>query len=109
MKVCVYGSGAIGSLIAARLAQSGADVGVVARGEQLRAISEQGLTLIEQDGTEHRHTLPVTDDPATLGPQDVVILAMKAHSVPAIATEISPLLGAETAVVGALVQAPAPM
>ncbi len=101
MKVCVYGCGAIGGLLAARLARSEAGVSVVARGEQLSAINENGLTLIEEDGTEHRTTVPAADDPASLGPQDVVILAMKAHSVSAIAPEISPLLGADTTVVTA--------
>lgn len=101
MKICVYGCGAIGSLLAVRLAQAGAEVSVVARGEHLAAIRAHGLQLLS--GVDERITarLPASENPAELGPQDVVLLTMKSHSVPAVAAEIAPLLRADTAVVTA--------
>ena len=101
MKICIYGCGAIGGLLAARLSQSGAIVSVIARGEQLQAIRENGLTLFAEDGTESSAFVMAAEDPAELGPQDVVFLTMKAHQVPAVAAKISLLLGDDTFVVTA--------
>jgi 2-dehydropantoate 2-reductase len=102
MKVCVYGCGAIGSLIAVRLAAAGAIVSVVARGAHLDAIRSNGLQLVPLDGGEPETVQVVaTDNPAELGEQDVVFLTMKSHAVPAVAAEIAPLLGDNTLVVTA--------
>ncbi len=101
MKVCVYGAGAIGGHVAARLAQgaarSGAEVSVVARGPHLRAMQQNGLTVRARDGVLHSRPI-ATDDPASLGPQDAVIVTTKAPALGAVAAGIGPLLGPETAV-----------
>jgi uncharacterized protein YbjT (DUF2867 family) len=100
MKVCVYGAGAIGGQVAAMLARSGVDVSVVARGPHLAAMREKGLTLqTEEDRFTVR--LRCAEDGRDLGPQDYLIVALKAHSVPAIVDRLKPLLGPDTAVVTA--------
>lgn len=93
MKVCVLGAGAIGGHIAARLANAGhAEVSVIARGAQLEAIRKNGVTL--KSGKEEIVGKPaaVTDDPASLPKQDVVIVTVKAHALPALASTIETLL-----------------
>ncbi len=101
MKICVYGAGAIGGYLGAELALSGADVTLIARGPHLAAMKEHGVRL-RIDG-EERVARPVcTDDPAEVGPQDYVIVTLKAHSVPAIVDVMQPLLGPDTAVVWAV-------
>jgi 2-dehydropantoate 2-reductase len=100
MKICIYGAGAIGAYLGARLAQAGNEVSLIARGPHLVAMRENGLRLQIGDQIS---TVPVncTDKPADLGPQDYVILTMKAHSVAPIVDQIKPLLGDDTAVVTA--------
>ncbi len=101
MKICVYGAGAIGGYLGAQLALSGADVTLIARGPHLAAMKEHGVRL-QSDG-EERVAHPVcTDDPAEAGPQDYVIVTLKAHSVPGIVDVMQPLLGPDTAVVWAV-------
>lgn len=97
MRICVYGAGAIGGHIAARLAKGGAEVSIVARGPHLRAVQEDGLTVQAADGVLHCRPR-ATDDPSRLGPQDAVIVTVKAPALPAVAAGIGPLLGPETAV-----------
>ena len=101
MKICIYGAGAIGGFIGAKLAAKGeAEVSLVARGPHLLAMQANGLTVREKDRkTNVRVT--ATDRPAELGPQDYVILALKAHSVTAVLESIKPLFGPDTAVVTA--------
>lgn len=98
MKICIFGAGAIGGYMGAKLAMAGADVSLVARGPHLAAMQANGLTLIE-NGTETTVPVRASDDPATLGPQDYVIITLKAHSVPGVVDAMQPLLGPETAVV----------
>ena len=100
MKICIYGAGAIGSYLGAQLATTGCDVSFVARGPHLEAMRENGLTLKRGD-EERNMAVKCTDNPAELGPQDYVILTLKAHSVISIVDQIEPLLGPETAVVTA--------
>ncbi len=101
MKICVYGAGAIGGYLGAELALSGVDVTLIARGPHLAAMKEHGVRL-QIDG-EERVAHPIcTDDPAEVGPQDYVIITLKAHSVPAIVDVMQPLLGPDTAVVWAV-------
>ncbi|MEM6942077.1 MAG: 2-dehydropantoate 2-reductase N-terminal domain-containing protein, partial [Pseudomonadota bacterium] len=69
MKICVFGAGAIGGYMGAKLAQAGADVSLVARGPHLKAMQENGLTLIEEGETTNQK-VTVSEDPAALGPQD---------------------------------------
>jgi 2-dehydropantoate 2-reductase len=97
MKICVYGAGAIGGHVAARLAKGGATVAVIARGEHLRAIQGDGLRVRAPDG-EMRPAVQATDDPAELGPQDAVVVTVKAPALPAVAAGIGKLLGPDTPV-----------
>ena len=99
MKVCVFGAGAIGGYLAAKLAAAGrVELSVVARGAHLKAIRAGGLRLIDEDGDR---SLPVTagDDATAFGPQDYVLLTLKAHSVTGALDAMAPLIGGETAVV----------
>lgn len=99
-RVAVYGAGAIGGYLAVRMAAGGAEVSLVARGPHLAAIKENGLTLESEAGRETVR-LPASDNPADLGEQDYVVLALKAHGVGAILEPLQSLLGPETAVVTA--------
>lgn len=102
MKVCIYGTGAIGGLIAARLARAGeCDVSVIARGATLRAVLDRGLT-VQQGGAPWQASVRATDDPAQLGAQDLVVLAVKATGLAEVATRIGPLLGVQTIVLPAM-------
>ncbi|WP_119271834.1 2-dehydropantoate 2-reductase [Taklimakanibacter deserti] len=101
MRICVFGAGAIGGLVGARLARQGdAEVSLIARGPHLAAMRENGLTLKDESG-ETRVKVQATDKPQELGPQDYVFLALKAHSLPGILDSLKPLLGPDTAVVTA--------
>lgn len=101
MKICIYGAGAIGGYMGAELARSGVDVSLIARGPHLAAMRENGLKL--RIGDEEHVTHPTcTDNPADLGPQDFVIVTLKAHSVPHVIDAMQPLLGPDTAVVTAV-------
>jgi len=101
MRICVYGAGAVGGLLGARLAQAGCDVSLVARGAHLAAMQANGLRL-RADGEELLVHPRCTDRAAELGPQDYVIVALKAHSVPAVVDELASLFGPDTAVVTAV-------
>ena len=98
MKICVFGAGAIGGYMGAKLAEAGADVSLVARGPHLAAMQARGLTLIEHGETK---TVPVNaaQDPAELGHQDYLIITLKAHSVPPLVPRMAPLIGPGTTIV----------
>lgn len=94
MKICVYGAGAIGGHVAARLiAATRHDVSVIARGESLTAIRESGLTLHSAGEVIKAVPVAVTDDPSRLPPQDLVIVTVKAPGLPSIAESIAGLSG----------------
>ena len=96
----MVGAGAIGGMMATRLAAAGHAVSVVARGEHLDAIRRDGLRLVEVDGTETvASNLHASDDFGALGPHDTVILALKAHQIAAVAHELGRLCHDETMVV----------
>lgn len=101
MKICIYGAGAIGGYMGVQLARAGAEVSLVARGPHLEAMKKNGLKLII-DGEERVEHLNCTSDPKELGPQDYVIIALKAHSVPNVVDAMQPLLGNDTSVVTAV-------
>jgi 2-dehydropantoate 2-reductase len=101
MRVCIFGAGAIGGYLGVRMAEAGADVSLVARGSHLAAIRERGLTLRELGATRTRR-LRATDQPAELGRQDFVILALKANQIETALDSMRPLLGPHTAVVTAV-------
>lgn len=100
MKICVFGAGAIGGWLGAKLAAAGADVTLVARGAHLAAMRERGLTLIDGSG---QRVVPVraTGETGGLGAQDFVVLTVKAHAVAPALDDICALLGPRTAVVTA--------
>ena len=99
MKVCIFGAGAIGGYLAAHLAQvDGVSVSVVARGAHLDAIRRDGLVLESPAGTL-RARIQASDHPRDLGPQDLVLLALKSHQVAPSLDAIQELLGPRTAVV----------
>jgi 2-dehydropantoate 2-reductase len=97
MRICVFGAGAIGGNFAARLAAAGNEVSVVARGTHLEAMRARGLTLLAGD---KKIVVPVkaSDQPADLGPQDAVLVTLKASGQQALAGTIEPLLGPDTPV-----------
>ena len=101
MKICIYGAGAVGGLMAAWLARAGHAVSVVARGENLTAIRERGLR-VRSEGKEDAYAVKADSDPAKLGPQDCVIVAVKGQSLPEVARGIGPLLGPGTSIVTAM-------
>lgn len=102
MKICIYGAGAIGGFIAARLAASGvAEVSVVARGDTLAALRAHGQRL-RQGGQLVAVPVQASDDPAALGPQDGVVIAVKGPALAAVAARIAPLLGPHTWVLPAM-------
>jgi 2-dehydropantoate 2-reductase len=101
MKVTVYGAGAIGGLMGARLAFGGHDVSVIARGATLQALRQHGLRLAGQDKLA-AFAVRAEQDPAALGAQDLVILAVKSPALPDVAAHIAPLIGPGTIVVSAM-------
>jgi 2-dehydropantoate 2-reductase len=94
MKICIFGAGAVGSHVAARLAAAKTDtITVVARGAHLKAIQERGITLRHYGGEEMIGRPAVaTDDPSSLPPQDLVIVALKATALPGVAATLAQLL-----------------
>jgi 2-dehydropantoate 2-reductase len=101
MRVCVAGAGAIGTTLAVRLSRSGGetgvDISVLARGNTLSVIRNEGLALTDLEGT-HR-ARPRVGYAADLGEQDVIFLCAKAQDLPSLADAVAPLLGPETLIV----------
>ena len=96
--ICVFGAGAIGGFMAARLAHAGTPVSVVARGPHAAAIAKDGLVL--QSGGETIRTRPdIVSNTAELGPQDYVVITLKAHSIQPALPAIAPLIGPSTTIV----------
>src|SRR5436190_1637193 len=98
VRIVIAGAGAIGGYIGARLARAGADVVLFARGPHLRAMQDRGLRVLSPDG-DFEVKPRVAGDLAAIGPADVVLLGVKAHSLTALAPQLPPLLGPDTAVV----------
>jgi 2-dehydropantoate 2-reductase len=101
MKACVYGAGAIGGWMGARLAQAGCQLSAVARGATLDALRREGLRL-QQDDRLLATSVRASDNPEKLGPQDLVIVAVKAPAMAQVAASMAPLLGPETIVLTAM-------
>ncbi len=99
MKICVIGAGAIGGMMAVKFGLAGEDVTVIARGPKLEAIQKKGFKLIWEDGTEHVAEVRATDKIGDVGPQDVIILAVKAHQLDQVAREVPSLVGDDTMIV----------
>jgi len=101
VKICIYGAGAVGGLLAAWLARAGHEVSVLARGAHLDAIRAQGLR-VRSNNEVQAFKLRAESDPAKLGPQDYVLVVVKAQSLTEVASRIAPLLGADTSIVTAM-------
>jgi 2-dehydropantoate 2-reductase len=100
MKIAIIGAGAIGGYVGVKLALAGEDVTFVARGANLAAIRANGMKLVMPDSSElHAKNVRATQDYSAAGPQDLVILAMKAHQVEAVADDVPKLFGPQTSVV----------
>ena len=100
MKIAIIGAGAIGGYVGTRLAHAGDEVTFIARGSNLEALRARGIRLVMGDGSEVSvPKVRATDNYAEPGPQDMVILAMKAHHVEAVAPQVPNLFGPETVVV----------
>ena len=102
MKICIFGVGAIGSYLGAKLAKlprSEVQVTLIARGEKLKALQNKGLKLEENGSSETTDNFVATDDVNSVEPQDVIFVTVKAQSVPKIAPSLPALYGSETMVV----------
>ena len=99
MRIAVMGSGGVGGYLGARLAATGQDVTFVARGAHLAAINEGGLALRSGLGDVLIRPAQASDDPATIGPVDLVIFAVKLYDTETAAAATKPLLGPHTGVV----------
>src|ERR1700677_3508900 len=100
MKVAIVGVGAIGGYVGHCLARAGEDVTFIARGKNLEALRARGTRLLRADGSEEAvPQVKATADYAAAGPQDLVILAMKAHQLESVALDVPRLFGPDTVVV----------
>lgn len=99
MKIAVVGAGAIGGYVGGWLAVAGEEVTFIARGANLQAIRRTGMRVIGEDGTEVIARAAAYDKTSDAGPQDVVVLAVKAHQVGGIAADLAALCHAETSIV----------
>jgi 2-dehydropantoate 2-reductase len=109
MRIAIFGTGGVGGYFGGRLAQAGEEVSFVARGEHLRALQRGGLRVESIGGDFHINPVQATDDPATIGPVDVVLVGVKTWQLPEAAEQMRSLVGPETVVVPLLngVEAPA--
>lgn len=98
MKIAVFGAGAIGGYIGAKLALAGVDVTLIARGPHLEAMRTQGLRLIEGETDRVSHPRAIADA-RDAGPQDYLIVALKAHQIAGALDAMAPLIGPDTSLV----------
>lgn len=102
MKIAIVGLGAIGGFLAARLAAAGHDVSALARGATLAALREHGVRLRSAGGTQTSQRVAASDSAAALGPQDLVVIALKGPALIGVAPTLAPLLGPATLVLPAM-------
>jgi len=102
MKIAVMGSGGVGGYFGARLAAAGNDVTFIARGAHLDAMKKRGLHLLSPHGDIHVHPLEASDNPATVGPVDIVLFATKLYDTESAGTLCKPFIGDDTAVISLL-------
>jgi len=98
MRICIYGAGAIGAWVGIQLSLAGEDVTMIARGPHLTAMQKNGAKLLIDGGERIAHPRCI-EDPFEAGPQDFVVITLKAHSFPHIVDQIRPLLDDNTSVV----------
>jgi 2-dehydropantoate 2-reductase len=99
MRIVAFGSGGVGGYFGARLAAAGEDVAFIARGRHLEAMRRDGLRIVSPKGDLHLPRVRATDDPASLGPADVVLFTVKMYDADASAAQLRPLVGPDTAVI----------
>ena len=99
MKIVMFGAGGVGGYFGGRLAQAGCDVSFVARGAHLEAIRRDGLRIVSPKGDAHVRDVRASDDPAALGPADVVLFTVKLYDAERAAAQLAPLVGPDTMVV----------
>ena len=102
MRICIFGAGAIGGYLAVGLVEAGRDISIIARGAHLEAVQKDGLRLKTEDGRERHVQVRATGDSGVLGPQDLVICALKAHQSWENADHFAPLLDTDTVVITAM-------
>ncbi len=104
MRFCVFGVGAVGSYVLARLTQAGITASGIARGETLAAIRARGIRIVGEDGVEEDpvKAVRVAEEAAELGPQDVLFVSLKAHLIADALDDMAPLIGPDTTVVTAV-------
>jgi 2-dehydropantoate 2-reductase len=98
LRVAVVGAGGVGAFLGSRLADAGADVAYLARGEHLAALATRGLTIVEPDGRSTTSRVRATDDERAIGPVDLVIFTVKSYDTDAAAGRLGPLVGESGAV-----------
>ena len=99
LRVAVMGAGGVGAYLGSRLAVAGADVHLIARGAHLAAMRERGLTIVTPEGERSTVDVQATDDPASIGPVDVVLFLVKSYDTDEAARRLSPLIGGGTVVI----------
>ena len=99
MRIAIFGAGALGGYLGARLVEAGEEVALIARGAHLSTIQQRGLTISSQQGNYVAHPAVATDKPSEVGNVDVVVVSVKAWQVPAVPYAIAPMMGPETFVV----------
>ena len=99
MRIAIVGSGGVGGYFGARLAAAGADVSFLARGAHLDAMRSKGLTINSFKGDLHLPRVTATDNPAAIGPADIVLFTVKLYDTAAATRLLAPLVGPETAVI----------
>jgi 2-dehydropantoate 2-reductase len=97
VKVAVFGAGAVGSYLGSRFAAAHADVHLIARGAHLQALREKGLTLVTPEGITTT-SVWATDDPASIGPVDLVLFCVKSYDTESAAAQLQPMIRPETMV-----------
>jgi 2-dehydropantoate 2-reductase len=102
MRIAVMGAGGLGGYFGGRLANAGLDVTFLARGSHLAALREKGLSVLSPLGDFIVHPVVATDDPAAIGPVDLVLFCVKAYDTDTAAAQTKPLIGAQTAVIPVL-------
>lgn len=99
MKIAIFGSGGLGGYYGVRFVEAGHDVNFIARGEHLRALQQDGFRVYSPQGDVHLPSIKVTDDPSTLGPQDVIVVAVKTWQLRDAALAMVPLVDGNTTVI----------
>ena len=100
-KIAIVGAGAIGGWMGVHLARAGGQVSVLARGDTLQALQKNGLQL-HQGGELHTVVVNASNDAATLGVQDLVVISVKAPALASVVQQVGPLIGPDTVVLTAM-------